>query len=85
MSARSILTQAALAVAISHAFASIAIAQDASAQSLDRVIVTGTRSERGPDTLAARTVIEREDEACSAIARCCSARRSAWLRFKRRR
>ncbi|SIP90886.1 TonB-dependent vitamin B12 receptor [Solilutibacter tolerans] len=61
MSARSILTQAALAVAISHAFASIAIAQDASAQSLDRVVVTGTRSERGPDTLAARTVIEREE------------------------
>ncbi len=61
MSPRSILTHAALAVAISHAFAQAAVAQDASAQSLDRIIVTGTRSERGPDTLAARTVIDRAE------------------------
>lgn len=61
MSARSILIQAALAVAIFHVFASTAIAQDASAQSIDRIIVTGTRSDRGPDTLAARTVIDREE------------------------
>ena len=60
MSARSILIQAALVVAISNVFASTAMAQNASAQSLDRIIVTGTRSERGPDTLAARTVIDRE-------------------------
>ena len=59
MSARSILIQAALVVAISNVFASTAMAQNASAQSLDRIIVTGTRSERGPDTLAARTVIDR--------------------------
>lgn len=61
MSARFILTQAALAVAISQAFAPAAHAQDASAQSIDRIIVTGTRSDRGPDTLAARSVIDRED------------------------
>ena len=60
MSARSILIQATLVVAISNVFASTAMAQNASAQSLDRIIVTGTRSERGPDTLAARTVIDRE-------------------------
>ena len=60
MSARSILIQAALVVAISNVFASTVMAQNASAQSLDRIIVTGTRSERGPDTLAARTVIDRE-------------------------
>ena len=60
MSARSILIQATLVVAISNVFASTAMAQNASAQSLDRIIVTGTRSERGPDTLAARTMIDRE-------------------------
>ncbi|MBE2211109.1 MAG: TonB-dependent vitamin B12 receptor [Xanthomonadaceae bacterium] len=61
MSPRSILTHAALAVAISHVFAPAALAQQASAQSLDRIVVTGTRSERGPDTLAARTVIDRAE------------------------
>ena len=61
MSPRSILTHAALAVAISHAFASVATAQEASAPALDRIVVTGTRSDRGPDTLAARTVIDRAE------------------------
>ena len=61
MQLRSIFPHAALAVAISHAFAPAAIAQEASASSLDRVVVTGTRSERGPDTLAARTVIDRAE------------------------
>lgn len=62
MSPRSILPRAALAVAVSHAFAATAIAAEAApAQSLDRVVVTGTRSDRGPDTLAARSVIDRAD------------------------
>lgn len=61
MSSVSLFSRTVMAVAVSHVFASAAIAQQADKESLDRVVVTGTRSERGPDTLAARTVIERAD------------------------
>ena len=49
----------ALAVAIALASAGTAHAQDA--QTLDSVVVTGTRTQEGPGTLAASTVITRED------------------------
>jgi len=49
----------ALAVAIALASAGTAHAQDA--QTLASVVVTGTRTQEGPGTLAASTVITRED------------------------
>lgn len=51
-----------LALALAPSFAVIAAPQpDGSAQSLDTVLVTASRTEQGPATLAASTVIERAE------------------------